>query len=147
MTQSATKPDLVAITRDYFWLLDASSPDLLSLFTDDFDFYYPKYGRGKGAEQLMEVVAGLGQRVQLVEHDPSTYLFLPSGNHVVVEGTTRGVLTSGATWAAGETPSGRFCNIFEFRGGKIQRLAVYLDPDYLNEARGAFLWGQEGRAW
>ena len=24
---------------------------------------------------------------------------------------------------------------------------VYLDPDYLNEARGAFLWGQEGRAW
>ncbi len=147
MTQSTTKPDLVAITREYFRLLDSGSPELLNLFTEDFEFYYPKFGRGKGANQLMEVVVGLGQRVQSTEHDPENYLFLPSGDHVVVEGTTRGTLTNGATWAAGETPSGRFCNVFSFREGRIQRVAVYLDPDYLNEAKGAFLWGQDGRAW
>jgi ketosteroid isomerase-like protein len=147
MSQVTEAADRVTTAKAYFTLLDAKSPDLLGLFTEDFEFYYPKYGRGKGAEQLMEVVAGLGKRVESVEHDLSSYVFVASGNHVVVEGTTRGVLTSGETWAAGETPSGRFCNMFEFRDGKIARLAIYLDPDYLNEARGAFLWGHEGRTW
>ena len=146
MTEAATI-DNVAIARDYFRLLDAKSPDLLSLFTPDFEFYYPKYGRGRGAEQLMEVVAGLGQRVTSVEHDMSDYLFVAQGDHVVVEGTTRGILSNGDSWAAGKTPCGRFCNVFEFSGNKIARVAIYLDPDYLNEAEGAFLWGREGRQW
>lgn len=139
--------DHVALTHDYFRLLDAKSADLLSLFTSDFEFYYPKYGQGSGAEQLMEVVANLGARVEKVEHDISGYFFVAGGEHVVVMGTTRGVPTNGASWAAGETPCGRFCNVFAFRDGKIARLAIYLDPDYLNEAEGAFLWGREGRRW
>ena len=146
MSEVATS-DLVAVARDYFRLLDAGSPELLGLFTEDFEFYYPKYGTGKGAEQLMEVVAGLGKRVERAEHDVSTYLFVAQGNHVVVEGTTRGVLTNGDTWAGGETPCGRFCNVFDFRDGKISRVAVYLDPDYLSEAKSAFLWGDQGRRW
>ncbi|WP_176594219.1 nuclear transport factor 2 family protein [Sphingobium sp. EM0848] len=147
MTDTAVKIDNVAIARDYFRLLDAKSPDMLSLFTPDFEFYYPKYGRGGGAEQLMDVVVGLSARVETMEHDVSDYLFVAEGDHVVVEGTTRGVLSNGDKWAAGETPCGRFCNVFTFRDGKIARVAVYLDPDYLNEAESAFLWGREGRQW
>ena len=146
VTEAATA-DNVAIAREYFRLLDAGSPDLLSLFTPDFEFYFPKYGRGRGAEQLMEVVAGLGKRVASTVHDLSDYVFVAQGNHVVVEGTTTGVLTNGETWAGGETPCGRFCNVYDFRNGKISRVAIYLDMDYLNEAESAFLWGKEGRKW
>ena len=147
MTEAATVNDNIAVAREYFRLLDAKSPHLLDLFTEDFDFYYPKYGRGKGAAELMEVVAGLGKRVAHSEHDPDTYLYVASCNHVVAEGTTRGELTNGERWAAGETPCGRFCNVFGFRDGKIARLYIYLDPDYGNEAESAFLWGREGRKW
>src|SRR6266403_1544710 len=74
-------------------------------------------------------------------------LFTGSGNCLAVEGTTSGVLKDGQKWAAGETPAGRFCNIFEFRKGLISRLHVYLDPDYASKDEDSFLWGHEGRQW
>jgi hypothetical protein len=64
-----------------------------------------------------------------------------------ISSTTKGVLKSGERWAAGSTPAGRFCNIFEFRNGLIARLHVYLDPDYAGKATETFLWEHEGRRW
>jgi hypothetical protein len=69
----------------------------------------------------------------------------PKRETVVVEGTSRGRL-SGKTWAGGETPGGRFCNVFKFRGDRISSLHVYLDPDYTGEDIPRFRWGVN-RKW
>ena len=54
-------------------------------------------------------------------------------------------LKEAIAWAGGETPGGRFCNVFHFRDGKIDRIYVYLDPDYGGEDRDRFLWGSDRR--
>ena len=54
---------------------------------------------------------------------------------------------SGTSWAGGVTPGGRFCNVFEFRDGRIARLHVYLVPDYVGEDEPRFRWGRTGREW
>jgi hypothetical protein len=66
---------------------------------------------------------------------------------MTVEGTTRGQMKNGKSWAAGTTPGGRFCNVFQFRGQLISRLHIYLDPDYVSEDAPRFLWGKEDRTW
>jgi hypothetical protein len=53
----------------------------------------------------------------------------------------------GKSWAAGETPDGRFCNVFEFKGDLISRVHIYLDPDYVSEDQPRFLWGLDSRTW
>lgn len=141
---SSASPDLIEATKEYFRRLDAGDHTIVELFEDDAEFYFPKFGVGRGRDQLIELMTGLGGVIERIEHDLKATAV---GQTVFVEGTTRGALKTGERWAAGETPSGRFCNVFEYRNGRICRLAVYLDPDYggLDEAR--FLWGREGRTW
>jgi ketosteroid isomerase-like protein len=136
-----------AVAREYFHRLDAGDPSIVDLFARDASFYFPKYGLGRGPQQLLEMMGRLGDRVQRIEHNVLSAFFLQDGDQVVVEGTSRGVLRDGRTWTAGETPAGRFCNVFEIRDGKIVRLAVYLDPDYGGDDEAGFLWGREGRRW
>jgi len=147
MTTAVEELDLVAIVREYFRRVDAGSPTLLELFAEDAQFYFPKFGIGQGRDSLLTVLTRLGDVMASVEHDTSSYLFIRSGNRLAVEGTTRGVLKNGETWEAGKTPTGRFCNIYEFRGDLITRLHVYLDPDYTGQDESSFLWGREGRRW
>jgi ketosteroid isomerase-like protein len=71
--------------------------------------------------------------------------FIPSGDHVVVEGTSHGRI-SGKSWAGGKTPGGRFCNAFKFQDGRISSLHIYLDPDYTGEDEARFRWGKS-RQW
>ena len=90
---------------------------------------------------------GLGGIVERTEHDFATYVLIASENRLAVEGTTKGVLKNQERWAGGETPTGRFCNVFEFRDGLISRLHIYLDPDYEGKFTEGFRWGREGRSW
>ena len=147
MSGSGARSDNVAVAAEYFRMLDAGDARLFDLFTEDAEFYYPKYGRGVGKAALGEIAAQLGKIRTQVEHDVDSYLFIGAGDRVAVEGTTRGVLQDGRRWAAGETPAGRFCNVFEFRDGLIKRLHVYLDPDIAGAHEDGFLWGREGRRW
>jgi ketosteroid isomerase-like protein len=66
--------------------------------------------------------------------------YVVQDDRVVVEGFTHGTLADGTTWQATETLGGRFCNVFEIRGGKIQRLHVYLDPDYGDADTARYPW-------
>lgn len=41
---------------------------------------------------------------------------------------------------SGVTHAGRWCDVFEIPDGKIQRLFVYLDPDYADTDTARYPW-------
>lgn len=147
MTTNQTVLSPKAVAREYLRRLDAGDPAIVDLFADDAAFYFPKFGLGRGKAQLLEMIGKLGEVVASIEHDTASALFLQVGDQVVVEGSSKGVLRDGRRWASGETPAGRYADVFDVRDGKIVRLHVYLDPDYGGDHDAAFLWGREGRTW
>jgi hypothetical protein len=79
----------------------------------------------------------------------STVPGIQKGNLVVVEGTTEGESAGGKQWSGGITPGGRFCSVFAFgEHGLIERMFIYLDPDYLSEDKPRFLWNRgDSQRW
>ena len=137
----------IELAKEYFRRGDAGRSDVVELFTEDFQFYFPKFGikRGKGA--LFDMVSGFTDVLASIKHDFTNYNFIPAGSLLAVEGTTEGTMTDGKAWSGGQTPGGRFCNVFEFRGDLICRIHVYLDPDYTGEDEARFRWGRDAREW
>lgn len=66
--------------------------------------------------------------------------FVIAGDMIAVEGTTSGRTSSGVEWQGGQTPAGRFCNVFVVTDGLIKRMHIYLDPDYGSADAQRFLW-------
>jgi hypothetical protein len=66
-----------------------------------------------------------------------------------VEGTTEGSDREGTAWYGGQTPGGRFCSIFIFNNaGLIERMYIYVDPDFTGKHEGRFLWpDREQQKW
>src|ERR1700756_3632122 len=96
----------IALAEEYFRRLDTGRADLTDLMTEDVGFYFPKFGIGRGKAAFGEFAAGVGGVFESIEHDYRTYSFFCSGTTLVVEGTTRGRLKNGKSWAAGDTPGG-----------------------------------------
>jgi len=88
---------------------------------------------------------GLEESLEYIRHDYDSLTFIPSGDYLVVEGTSYTKI-SGKSWLGGKTPGGRFCNMFKFRDGRISSVHVYLDPDYTGEDEARFRWGKN-RHW
>jgi hypothetical protein len=135
----------IAIAREYFIRGDQGRADLMDLLHEDAEIYYPKFGFGKGRESLFDMVKGFEGSLEFLQHDYDRLHFIPAGDFVVVEGTSRGTL-DGKTWEAGKTPGGRFCNVFKFRGDRIASVHIYLDPDYTGDDEARFRWGKD-RSW
>jgi hypothetical protein len=135
----------INIAREYFIRADQGRQDILDLFHEDAEIYFPKFGLGKGRESLFEMVNGFSGELEFIRHDYDKFIFIPSGDYVVVEGTSKGKM-SGKSWEAGKTPGGRFCNVFKFQGEKIISVHIYLDPDYTGDDEPRFRWGKD-RSW
>jgi len=135
----------IAIARDYFIKVDQGSPQVLDLFQEDAEIYFPKFGLGFGRKSLFDMVKGFEGKLEFIQHDYENLNIMPSGDFVIVEGTSKGKL-AGKTWEGGKTPGGRFCNVFKFRGNLIASVHIYLDPDYTGEDVARFRWGKE-RTW
>jgi ketosteroid isomerase-like protein len=135
----------IKIAREYFLRADQGRPDVLELFNADAEIYFPKFGFGSGRESFLEMVKGFERILEHIQHDYDGFHFIPSGDYLVVEGTSHGRM-SGKAWAGGKTPGGRFCNVFKFRDGRISSLHIYLDPDYTGEDDSRFRWGKN-RQW
>lgn len=135
----------ITIAKEYFTRADQGRPDILELFDEDAEIYFPKFGFGFGRHSLFELVQGFEGSLEYIRHDYESLTFIPSGDYLVVEGTSQGKM-SGKSWAGGQTPGGRFCNLFKFRDGRISNLHVYLDPDYTGEDEARFRWGRY-RPW
>jgi ketosteroid isomerase-like protein len=137
--------DKISIAKEYFVRADQGRPDILELFDEDAEIYFPKFGFGFGRHSLFELVQGFEGSLEYIRHDYESLTFIPSGDYLVVAGSSHGKM-SGKSWAGGQTPGGRFCNLFKFRDGRISSLHVYLDPDYTGEDEARFRWGRN-RPW
>ena len=124
---------------------DQGRPDVLDLFHENAEIYFPKFGLGFGRQSLVEMVKGFEGALEFIKHDHDGFTFIPSGDYLVVEGTSRGAI-SGKSWAGGKTPGGRFCNVFKFRDDPMASVHIYLDPDYAGEDEARFRWGKK-RHW
>jgi len=141
---STSDQEKIAIAKEYFLRADQGRPDVLDLFHEDMDIYFPKFGFGQGRQSFLDFVKGFAGSLEFIRHDYDRLVFLPSGDHLVVEGSSRGSM-SGSSWEGGKTPGGRFCNIFKFRDGRISSVHIYLDPDYVGEDEARFRWGRNRR--
>src|SRR6266542_2366200 len=137
--------DKITVAREYFIRADQGRSDVLDLFDEDAEIYFPKFGFGYGRESLFERINGFEVVLDYIRHDYDSLIFIPSGDYLAVEGTSRGKM-SDKSWAGGKTPGGRFCNVFKFRNERIISLHIYLDPDYTGDDKARFRWG-ENRRW
>jgi SnoaL-like domain len=150
MANAATAVDreqtMLDVVKQYFIRADAGRPDVLDLFTDDVQLYFPKFGITKGKAAFGELATGLLGSLQAIAHHISEFHYIMGADAIVVEGTTYGSDRTGAEWNGGKTAGGRFCSVFEFRGPLIARMHIYLDPDYTSRDEDRFLWGHN-RQW
>ena len=142
---SFTDQDKIKIAREYFIRADQGRVDVLDLFNEDAEIYFPKFGFGFGRQSFFEMVKGFEGVLGYIKHNYDNLIFIPSGEYVVVEGTSEGEM-SGKSWVGGKTPGGRFCNVFKFRNERIISLHIYLDPDYTGDDKARFRW-EENRRW
>ena len=127
--------------------MDAGREDLYDLLTEDVQFYFPKFGLGRGKVGMQRCAAGVGATLRSLAHDPDSFRFIEGSKGVVLEGFTAGVTASGVHFKGGKTLGGRFCGVYEFRGSLISRIFIYMDPDYGGADEARFLWGREERQW
>ncbi len=128
-----------AITEAYFRRLDAGQ-DFLSLFADEAYVYFPKHAPARGIDEIRALFGDVVALFRSVVHEIPYFNHVIEGDFVVVEGITHGELADGTRWRATEGLGGRFCNVFEIREGKIQRLHIYLDPDYGDQDTQRYPW-------
>lgn len=118
-----------SVALEYLKRLDQGK-DFFDLFSDDAQVYFPKWGLANGLEEVQQMFSDLGSILKAIRHDYAYFNYISQGDTLVVEGTSYGTTADGTEWRAGVTHAGRWCDVFEIRDFKIQRLFIYLDPDY-----------------
>ena len=139
-TASETAIERKSIVLDYFRRLDRGE-DFLPLFAEDARVFYPKWGVATGHDEIGTMFGDVGELVTAMSHDYETFNYVIDGDTVVVEGTSTGETANGTEWRPDGTPGGgRWCDVFEVRDGEIQRLFIYLDPDYAGKDTEQYPW-------
>ncbi|AXX92729.1 hypothetical protein CPU12_02555 [Malaciobacter molluscorum LMG 25693] len=124
------KENLEELVIEYFKKVDNGDSSYLELFTDDVDFFFPKFGQKKGKNALVEFGNRMGSSLRSIWHDIDGFQIISVDNKVVVEGQEGGVMSDGTSWPDNNISIGRFCSVFEFTGKLISRMYVYVDPDF-----------------
>jgi hypothetical protein len=88
---------MIEAAKAYFAAVDSGRlPD--ELFTPDFEFFFPKYGVGRGVDEFHALAAGLGAAGYKATHYRDRLKYLVSGQQLIVEGTTFGSDGHGGAW-------------------------------------------------
>jgi ketosteroid isomerase-like protein len=138
-TSPMTDEQRKSVALDYLKRLDRGQ-DIFDLFADDAQLYFPKCPLANGIDEIEQTFKNVGGMLAAVRHDYAYLNFVHSGDTLVVEGTSSGRTADGTEWRAGVTHAGRWCDVFEIRDGKIQRLFIYLDPDYADADAARYPW-------
>jgi hypothetical protein len=142
---TASDQEKIAIAREYFLRGDQGRPDVLELFPEDAEIYFPQFGFDLGRQSFVEMAKGFDGSLESIQNDYDRLTFLPLGRasgrrRNISRLDVRQVLGGG-----GKTPGGRFCNVFKFRDGRIASVHIYLDPDYTGDDEARFRWGKHRR--
>jgi len=137
-----------AIAISYLKSLDAGgvSPTtglgLFDHFADDGEVYFPKWGIARGKAEIIRMFTDVGGTLKGIAHQYDSLTWYMTGtNRFAVEGTSNGEHRDGP-WQA-DNPAwgaGRWCDCFDVADGKIQRLFIYLDPDYAGKDTARYPW-------
>ncbi|MBN3788824.1 nuclear transport factor 2 family protein [Burkholderia sp. Ac-20353] len=138
-TESMTDEQRKAIAIELLRRFDRGE-SVFDLFDDNAEVFFPKWGVARGKHEIQALYSDLGKILASVSHDLTYANFIQEGDLVVVEGTSRGVLLSGADWKYSAESAGRWCDVLEIRNFKIQRCFVYLDPDYAGADTSRYPW-------
>jgi ketosteroid isomerase-like protein len=113
-----------SIASEYLHSLDTGD-DFFHLLAEDAEVFFPRSGVAKGASEYKKLFADLAAKVEKFKHHHGTINWVIQGDFVVAEGSSEGKLKTGESWT-----DSKWCDVFEIRNGKIQRLYIYLDPEY-----------------
>jgi hypothetical protein len=83
---SPTDQNRIKVVEDYFRLADQGSREILELFHEDAEIYYPKFGFGFGRQSFFELTKGFEGALEFVLHDYDNLTIIPAGDYVFVEG-------------------------------------------------------------
>ncbi|MEW7864557.1 nuclear transport factor 2 family protein [Aeromonas diversa] len=114
----------------YFKKIDAGDASYLDLFDDSVKFFFPKFGTTQGKNSLIMFGERIGSTLGSIWHDIANFNIIVSAQTVVVEGQEGGTMKDGTVWPDKNVSQGRFCSVFEFSGGLITRMYIYVDPDF-----------------
>ena len=128
-----------SVALEYLKRLDRGE-NIFDLFADDAQVYFPKWGIATGRREFERLFTDLGSILKSISHDYAYFNYIMQGDFVVVEGTSSGMTADGVEWRAGVTHAGRWCDVFEIRDFKIQRVFIYLDPDYAGADTARYPW-------
>jgi ketosteroid isomerase-like protein len=146
-TQTMTDEQRKSVAIEYLKAFDrggvtSDGRSILDLFADDAQVYFPKWGIASGKEQIGKLFGDVGGTLKSIEHHFSEFNWVFSGSDVLVcEGTSHGEHRDGP-WRSGvpEWGAGRWCDVFEIRDFLIQRVFIYLDPDYAGQDTARYPW-------
>jgi SnoaL-like domain len=146
-TQTMTDEQRKSVACEYLKAFDnagvtSDGGSILDLFAEDAQVYFPKWGLANGKKEIGQLFADVGGTLKRISHDYAMFNWIYTGTDVlVVEGTSHGEHRDGP-WRAGvpEWGAGRWCDVFEIRDWKIQRVFIYLDPDYAGKDTGRYPW-------
>jgi hypothetical protein len=68
----------IKIAREYFMRADHGRPDILELFQEDAEVYFPKFGFGFERNSFLEMVKGFEGALEFIQHDYDRLTFIPS---------------------------------------------------------------------
>lgn len=128
-----------AVALEYLKRLDRGD-DFFELFDEHIQFFFPKIGIVNGLDAVKAAFGKIASLLAGISHDYAYFNYVVNGDTVVVEGTSAGTTADGVAFRAGVTHAGRWCDVFEIRNGRIQRLFVYLDPDYAGKDTERYPW-------
>ena len=144
---SMTDEQRKAVALEYFKALDrggvtSSGGSMFDLFADDAQAYFPKWGLASGRTEIERMYGEVGATLKAITHHYASFNWVLSGSDLLVcEGTSHGEHRDGP-WRAcvPESGAGRFCDVFEIRDWLIQRVFIYLDPDYAGMDTARYPW-------
>jgi ketosteroid isomerase-like protein len=136
--QTMSEEQRKSVALEYLKRLDRGE-NFFDLFSDDAQVFYPKWGLANGKGEIERLFSDAATFLKAIRHDYAYFNYIIQGDHVVVEGTSSGTITDGSQWQAG-----RWCDVFEIRDFRIQRLFIYLDPDYTGADTARYPWHDKG---
>src|SRR4051812_50182067 len=128
-TQSMTPEQMKSVVIEYFKRFDRGG-DVLALFADDADVYFPKWGVARGKDEIARCFGDVAQLFTSILHHPEYLKLLVQEDVVVAEGITSGVSADGVSWRGGGPHARRGVGWVGVRDLPNPPRLLYPDPGY-----------------